>query len=394
MITQLQDTDLLAKIDGGDLEMKYHLKCMVGLRNRYRSHQRAIDQQKRESNEEKLNESIAFVELTSYIEKAVNSGTLLFKLSEMHSLYIDRLQDLGVQKSINKTRLKNNLLEHFPESQELQEGKSTVIVFREGVKNMLKDALKKRDFKEDALILAKAASIVRKDIFSHDGFQFSGSFQQNCQEDSLPSSLKSLVSLILNGSNLKDQDKCESQACLTASQVILYNVKKQPSANPDAKPRHVLQREPPLPVYIGLNIHQMFRSKKLINQLYQMGICISYNRVLELEEWIATSVCERFEEDGIVVPASLRKGLFTVGALDNIDHNPSSTTAAGSFHGCGISLFQFPTQANPGEARPPVVVSSKTTQHCLPDGYAIVPAVALSSTAVGVPKHQSDVQAV
>lgn len=71
----------------------------------------------------------------------------------------------------------------------------------------------------------------------------------------------------------------------------------------------------------------MTRSKKLIEQLYQMGISISYDRVMELEEWIATSVCEWFEEDGVVAPAGLQKGLFTVGALDNIDHNPSSTTA-------------------------------------------------------------------
>ena len=64
-------------------------------------------------------------------------------------------------------------------------------------------------------------------------------------------------------------------------------------------------------------MHQLTRSKKLTNQLYQMGFSISYDRVIELEEWIATSVYERFEEDGVVVPASLRKGLFTVGALDS-----------------------------------------------------------------------------
>ncbi len=39
-------------------------------------------------------------------------------------------QEFGVNKSINKTRLKNDVLESFPESQEQQDGKSTVIVFR------------------------------------------------------------------------------------------------------------------------------------------------------------------------------------------------------------------------------------------------------------------------
>ena len=68
-----------------------------------------------------------------------------------------------------------------------------------------------------------------------------------------------------------------------------------------------------------------------------MGICILYDRVKEIEGWIATSTCERFKEDGVVSSACLRKGLFTVGALDNLDHNPSSTTSQSSFHGTGIS---------------------------------------------------------
>ena len=72
---------------------------------------------------------------------------------------------------------------------------------------MFKDALKTRDFSEDALILVKAATLLKKDILSHQGFKFTGCFPAQCQEDSIPSSLKSLVSMILNGSNLKDQQK-------------------------------------------------------------------------------------------------------------------------------------------------------------------------------------------
>ena len=54
---------------------------------------------------------------------------------------------------------------------------------------------------------------------------FTGSLTPNCQENSLPSSLKSLVSYIFNDPNLEDQDKHESQACLTVSQIILFNMK-------------------------------------------------------------------------------------------------------------------------------------------------------------------------
>ena len=151
-----------------------------------------------------MNESRAFVELVNYIEISVHSGTLLFRFSELHSYAVySRLENFGIKKSINKTRLKVQLLEHFPEAQEQFDGRN-VIIFKEGMKDMLRNALKKRNFSGDVEVLAKAATFIRDDIFNHQGFKFTGSFPPGCQEDSLPLSLKSLVSLILNGPNLKD----------------------------------------------------------------------------------------------------------------------------------------------------------------------------------------------
>ena len=108
--------------------------------------------------------SRVFVKLASYVKKEVNSGKPLIKLSELHSLYESRLEDLGNAKSVNKTRLKERLLEYFKEAQEQFDGRNTFLVFKEGMRNMIQDALKKRDFSEDALILARAASIIRKDM--------------------------------------------------------------------------------------------------------------------------------------------------------------------------------------------------------------------------------------
>ena len=51
------------------------------------------------------------------------------------------------------------------------------------------------------------------------------------------------------------------------------------------------------------------------------------------------------------------------------------------FHGTGVSLFQFPTKADPGEDNNTTFAS----QHTLPDSYGLVPAVALTATAVHVP---------
>ena len=120
------------------------MKCLVSLRNHYRRWiRRSLLEPDRTS--EKLNESRVFVELTTYIENAVYSGTLLFKLSEIHVLYVNCLEDLGIKKAINKTRLMVRLLEHFPEVLEKFDGRNTFIVFKKGIENMLKKALKKRD---------------------------------------------------------------------------------------------------------------------------------------------------------------------------------------------------------------------------------------------------------
>ena len=116
---------------------------------------------------------------------------------------------------------------------------------------------------------------------------------------------------------------------------------------------------------------------------------MSYDRLMEIEDWLATAVAKRFEEDGCVSPVCLKKGLFSVGALDNLDHNPSSTTATSSFHGTGISVFQFPTEGNPGQGRQPITVPpSGTDKHSIPDSYAIVPPTELKTTATSVPERE------
>ena len=86
-------------------------------------------------------------------------------------------------------------------------------------------AVKDRDYSDDALILAKAAKIIRKDIFAHRQFKFTGTFPSDCQSESVPSSLLSLVSLILNCPDIERRGQ-GSQACLTITQLIDFNAKK------------------------------------------------------------------------------------------------------------------------------------------------------------------------
>ena len=99
MITEINDATLMPKISGVDLiaaEAKYHLKCLTDLRNRYRSQLTKKRQESCKEEDEKIMESQAFIELVDYIENSVEDNKLLFMLSELHSLYISRLEALGI----------------------------------------------------------------------------------------------------------------------------------------------------------------------------------------------------------------------------------------------------------------------------------------------------------
>ena len=155
--------------------------------------------------------------------------------------------------------------------------------------------------------------------------------------------------------------------------------------------RHSLNYEPPLPVYIGLAILTRLRSKKIVTELHELGLSVSYDRVLQLKSQLATAVCLHTKKEGIVYPPQLRLGLFTVGAVDNLDHNPTSSTATGSFHGTGISLFQSHTEANVGLPRDAIKITAPETKLCnsLPESFTTVPAVALQENTTKLPKLAS-----
>ena len=90
----------------------------------------------------------------------------------------------------------------------------------------------------------------------------------------------------------------------------------------------------------------------MIDKLHEYGMSISYARVLDISTELGEAVVRQYVEDGVVCPPSMRKRLFTTAAVDNTDHNPTSTTASSSFHGTSISLFQHPSEENNGEEHP------------------------------------------
>ena len=108
---------------------------------------------------------------------------------------------------------------------------------------------------------------------------------------------------------------------------------------------HQNTRETPLLIYVGLVVHARTRKCDFIVDL---GLSISYDRVMEICTTISNHVCNYYQQNEVVCPPNLLEGLFTTAAIDNIDHNPSSTTATDALHVTGISLFHHPRNYGDG----------------------------------------------
>lgn len=131
-------------------------------------------------------------------------------------------------------------------------------------------------------------------------------------------------------------------------------------------------------MYVGILLRAETRKRGLVDKLCDLGLSVSYNRVLEISSELGNKVSAQFKAENVVCPLNLKRNLFTTSAVDNIDHNPSSTTATGSLHGTAISLFQHPTRENHGQER--AVVQPASVQPIkgiasLPTQYAEVPPV-------------------
>ena len=93
-------------------------------------------------------------------------------------------------------------------------------------------------------------------------------------------------------------------------------------------------------LYVSLMLHSETRKRDLVDKLFSLGLCVSYDRIRQISAGLANRISENFDIQFGSCPPSLHANVFTTAAMDNIDHNPSSTTARDSFHGTGISVIQ------------------------------------------------------
>jgi len=297
----LNDFSLLALLAGGDLiarEAKYHLNCLTCLYNRARS-------VKRNTNSDETSSAaihgLVFAQLVSYIEdtKLDNRLSPVFKSSDIAKLYAEHLRQLGLCENVHSTRLKQQLLAHFPDMRAQEVGRDILLLFSGDIGPAVHKACA-HDALQDAFCLSRAAQIIQQQIFSHSA-QFDGSFGPDCQEEAVPKSLLALVSMMLEGPNIEDQTRLPVvPGAVQISQLIVFNSIKhqrhrdvnEPLVSSASKgSRHSRCRETPLPLYIGLLIHATTRKKSLVDRFADLGLSVSYDRVLSVSSEIASAAC-------------------------------------------------------------------------------------------------------
>ena len=393
----LQDTALLAKLSTGDLvalEAKYHAKCLVALYNKAGRTENGVEKSSESHRHESLCHAIALADIVSYIEDCRDDPSVahVFPMPEIVNMYSARLKQLGIQNSsdIHSTKLKDKILANVPDLQAHKEGRVNLLVFNEDIGPALRKVCVKDDLDSNFIQTHNTAKLIRKDILNMTT-NFSGSFSPDCQESAVPQSLLTLVNMLLYGSELNSN--AYSQPALSLSQLIMFNYINRSKENAKSL-HHSKSRETPLPAYLGMMVHCQTRKRDLVDKLFQLGLSVSYDRVLTISTCVANGLTEQYTEHGVVCPPALRKNLYTTAAVDNIDHNPSATTAKDSFHGTGISLFQIRSRNSPGDSHvvpafDETMCQSQTVKP-LPESYTIIPPAVLIDKEPAIPETNTE----
>ena len=196
------------------------------------------------------------------------------------------------------------------------------------------------------------------------------------QINSIPSELISLIGLTTENNS---SSRNASQSTLTIAGLIVYNYKKgthkRESIVDKVSINQLRKRETPVITYISLKLYSSIRSKTLLQKLHQIGICSSYQHVIDIiSDWAANAL-QVYKNSNQVIPLKLRGMALTGFTKDSIDKNIKSNEATKHFHGTVICAFQTMKSVDAGiprrSSRNDLVAT--VSKFSLPQSYINVP---------------------
>ena len=229
-------------------------------------------------------------------------------------------------------------------------------MFDQQVDLLIRDYVETPD--EFCASLRKLVNPIRKAIFNINN-NFDGHFDPGCQFNLVPEHLFLLVSSLIDGTYDTNEF---SQEAMTVAQLITSHASRSRAkrvADKLVACRHSKDRETPIMLYISLKLYTgTDRSRNLLDYFFHLGICVSYDRVLEITKNIYENLRASSFSQKCFFPNILKKKLFTVLLKDNIDVNARSNFISSHYHGTSISIIQFMTEENEGIEFPEVDISA------------------------------------
>lgn len=260
----------------------------------------------------------AFKEVCALLQE--NYG-VSYTLTDLCETMEKNLKDTG-EESYDEKWMKIKLIKHFGESIHITEikGKKCYVILNESVHHILKSHYEKQQGDNEEVeikrIFETAARLIKSEALNaklgtKDFYPSIETLDAKKSLEYLPKSLNFFLSSIFSGTKTDLKIAAIGQSILQA-----------------CLPRTIIA---PLQLGLAIQLHTYFRSKFLIDTLFQLGFCSSYKEVMKFERNAAFitngNLLDSIEEENVPVV------LF---AADNVDHDLRTLTGKNTFHGMGM----------------------------------------------------------
>jgi hypothetical protein len=184
------------------------------------------------------------------------------------------------------------------------------------------------------LQLVHVALKIRGDLIgmdSHVGLIVSEDDAINC----VPDSLFTFLNFVYGGQDILNQDgnpedskSTKQTKFLSVYQDIVYGVSEG-------------RKWTPKPIGLSCTLHQMTRSKQLVDVFHSAGHTLNYHDVLKIDTELAEKSLETLDVNtGCVVPHNLKDKVFTHFTVYNIDINDSTLEGKNNVHATQMAAWQ------------------------------------------------------
>ena len=174
---------------------------------------------------------------------------------------------------------------------------------------------------DDFAAIFEVAKILRRDIMNLRQWKFNGSFD----DFKIPKSLTTLLEWVLvepsssftNESVKKTTTKYNIN---NNAQIIMRSTKSRKQVTQNTESPYKDTVETPFAVGLGILVHKETRNKKMIEYLYDLGLSMSYKKVMKIENGLGNMIVEKQNSnEGVYIPDNLTQNSCLHFAIDNID---------------------------------------------------------------------------